>query len=171
MTLSRSRLKGTFFRGAALLKGAWVMGRRGGRIAGHPCVLQNPWFYPTASAGRSFSPSGAVAHSVAPPPPPQKRTCYQHRRREKCAEFGDGDRSAGDPFATGCENGGSGVEPGAGAAEEGDVRGRKGSPKKPLEMTSRSVSPPVSVVPVLVAPDPFQMGSGRYRPTPYGRFF
>jgi hypothetical protein len=44
-------------------------------------------------------------------------------------------------------------------------------PKKPLEMTSRSVPPPVSVVPVLVAPDPFQMGSGRYRPTPYGRFF
>jgi hypothetical protein len=37
--------------------------------------------------------------------------------------------------------------------------------KNPLEMTSRSVPPPVPVV-----PDPFPMGSGRYRATPYGRF-
>jgi hypothetical protein len=90
--------------------------------------LQNPWFDTTASAGRSFSPSGSAAQSGAPPPPPQKRTSYEHRRREKCAWLGTGDRYAGDQFATGgSERGGSGVEAGAGAAEEGDVRGRKGS--------------------------------------------
>jgi hypothetical protein len=58
----------------------------------------------------------------------EKRTCYEHCLREKCAGFGDGDRSAGDPFVAGCEQGGFGVEAGVGAAEEGDVRGGEGSP-------------------------------------------
>ncbi len=77
---------------------------------------------PTTSAGRLIPPRLTAAHPVAALPPSQWG--YQAEDGQQRAGFWHGDQ-----FAAGCERGGSGVEPGAGAAEEGNVRGREGSPE------------------------------------------
>ena len=79
---------------------------------------------PTASAGRLISPCLTAAHPVASLPPGQWGD--QAEDGQQGAGLRHGDQFAGDQFVAGRERGGSGVEPGAGAVEEANVRGCEG---------------------------------------------